>query len=266
MEINAVFIVTIVIFLLFILLGFSRGVLGIVYGVASWVFLFFFVNWASPQIYTNLQGGQIEEKVSTQVYEFLDERTADATTNMTDSLGDMVKVDDVKDVIYDTFGVKLPDKLIETDKKDSINIKKLLKDINLGEIVDKASKDTRGTMLVEVTAIITAAVMRGIATVIAIAIALIICMVVLILIKIIGKLPALGEANKILGVLFGACEGILVVWVLMYVISIIPATDIGVTLMSQIDNNFILKYLYDNNQVMAFFAGEGTFALLTAGK
>jgi hypothetical protein len=50
-----------------------------------------------------------------------------------------------------------------------------------------------------------------------------------------------------LGVIAGIAEGVIVIWFVFALISLIARTDYGTTLLSYIDNSRILTWLSDNN-------------------
>ena len=208
MEINGLFIAVVVLFAVLMILGYMRGILAIVFGVASWVFFFMFVNWASPQVYVNLQDSAVEKSVSEHVQKLLEEKVS-----------------------------------------QGINIDTLLPE---DTVIKPGIESAKEGMVNEAAAIITAEILRGLSFVISAVIALIICLVVLIVIKIISRAPLLGGANHTVGLLFGAMEALLVVWVLMYIVSLSPTSDFGESMLKQIESNMILKLLYDSNVISSF--------------
>ena len=64
---------------------------------------------------------------------------------------------------------------------------------------------------------------------------------------IVSKLPIVGSVDKMGGILFGALEALLVVWIVFLVISLLANTEIGGNLFNQIEENKVLKMIYDKN-------------------
>ena len=184
-EINGLFIVVIFILAACMFIGYMRGLLGIVFGIASWVFFFVFVKFASPAVYDNLKGSEVEKNISAWVKQTLSEKSMDFAADV------------AKDVLTDT-------------------------------------------------------IMKGLSTAIAAVIAIIICVAVLIVIKLISDAPLLGGANHAAGLLFGVVEGMLVISLLFFAISIFATADAVAGLVEQINNNIILKSLYDHNPIQLF--------------
>ena len=81
----------------------------------------------------------------------------------------------------------------------------------------------------------------------------VVTVVVAILIKVLGlidKLPLIGGMNRIAGGAVGVGIGILMVWILFLLVTIVYDTSLGQTCFEQIETSKILSYLYDNNPLM----------------
>lgn len=61
------------------------------------------------------------------------------------------------------------------------------------------------------------------------------------------KLPVLGFANRVGGLIAGALQGMCVVWLLFMVISLLSGTRIGLQLQNMINDSFILQPVYETN-------------------
>lgn len=64
---------------------------------------------------------------------------------------------------------------------------------------------------------------------------------------IIAKLPGIDSINHIGGLIVGLAEGLLVVWILFYVIALCQGSEWGAQMMDSIQEDQLLKFLYDNN-------------------
>lgn len=73
----------------------------------------------------------------------------------------------------------------------------------------------------------------------------------LIFTNIIERIPFVDEANNALGLLLGLCEGVLVVWLLFIVITAMGNTTLGAQLLTEINDNSFLAFLYNNNLLSA---------------
>ena len=242
MTINFFFVVVLVIFALLMLLGYLRGILGIVMGALSWVFLFLFVNLITPQVYENIKGSDLEKEVFERTYTYLSDKVDQGVIEVGKSIKKTKKKDKLSDELFSTYGIRIPDELLTE------NVAKTIKE---NKEVASALDAAGDKVLTEVSIVVTDSIIKGMAMLITIVIGFVICMVATIIVQVVSKMPLIGEANRFAGLLFGTCEALLVVWVLMYVITVAAATDFGQSMMAQIDENIILKFLYDHNQILA---------------
>ena len=65
-----------------------------------------------------------------------------------------------------------------------------------------------------------------------------------------ASLPIIGGVNRLLGLVAGFVQGILIVWVLFLIISVFASTPAGKTLMDEINNTPVLETLYNTNFLM----------------
>lgn len=72
------------------------------------------------------------------------------------------------------------------------------------------------------------------------------------LLKIVDKLPVIGWINKVGGVLLGAAEGILCLWILFAVLMLFSQSEIGGTLVREITGDMYLNFLYENNLLVQY--------------
>lgn len=68
----------------------------------------------------------------------------------------------------------------------------------------------------------------------------------------IGKLPVIGGLNRVAGGILGLGTGLIVVWVLFIIITLMYDTEIGKQCFESIGENEFLTYLYDNNVLMNY--------------
>lgn len=89
--------------------------------------------------------------------------------------------------------------------------------------------------------------MRACVTVVIMIILLCILRVLAVALDIFAKLPVINEVNKIIGIIIGTIEGILLVWVACLVLMACSGTPQGSQLMTEVSNNQILSFIFDNN-------------------
>ena len=69
---------------------------------------------------------------------------------------------------------------------------------------------------------------------------------------IIDKLPLIGGVNRLAGSVIGVGIGIVIVWILFIVVTLLYDTDLGRMCFENIETNPILKTMYDNNLLMKY--------------
>jgi len=74
--------------------------------------------------------------------------------------------------------------------------------------------------------------------------------------NIISKLPVLHQINTAAGVVFGALEGVVILWIVFVAITMLGSTGFGQTCMAMISESKILSFLYDSNVLSRFLFGK----------
>lgn len=72
----------------------------------------------------------------------------------------------------------------------------------------------------------------------------------------ISKLPVLHQINTIAGIAAGALEGLVILWILFIVLTMLGSTGFGQTCMAMINESRILSYLYDSNVLSKILLGK----------
>lgn len=72
------------------------------------------------------------------------------------------------------------------------------------------------------------------------------------IIGIIGKIPVIGGVNKLAGAVVGAGIGLIIVWILFILVTLLYSTTVGQACMTDIAASQILTKLYDGNVLMKF--------------
>jgi hypothetical protein len=94
-------------------------------------------------------------------------------------------------------------------------------------------------------------VIQGIAVLLAFVIAEIAVLIVGILVKGLGRAPVIRQVNGLFGLLAGAVEGFLIVWILMFLAACLGSTSFGQTVIAEIYQNAFLVFLYEHNLITA---------------
>lgn len=256
MTLNVLFFVVLILLCLLAIRGFKRGFLGIVFGLIAWIFMIFFVQWASPKAYENLKKDEeIVSAVSQAVEEALDEKTKDITIENASSVLEDEKETSLADYLPKEAVAKY-EEMVSALKEFQSGLS-LVEEGDLKEdIMNQANasfNEKKEEIVLSATEIVTDYILHGIATLIAIVIGMILCGFVWLLIQVINHTPVIGTMSHFAGLIFGLLEGIFVTWIFMYIISFTTMTKIGGSAFSQIQENEFLLYLYNNNILMDLF-------------
>ena len=88
--------------------------------------------------------------------------------------------------------------------------------------------------------------------------------------KIISELPIIKVVNKIAGILVGACEGILFIWIGFLVLNYFEVGTISEFVTSSALSNPFMKVLYENNileqLIQMFITKNAYFGQLVSGR
>jgi len=90
-------------------------------------------------------------------------------------------------------------------------------------------------------------VTNGIAFLLSFALAIILIRVIMYAINILTSLPGIGFINSVGGMVLGGAQAILWIWVFFVVVTVLYNTTFGETLMSAIEGDAFLSFLYDKN-------------------
>lgn len=101
---------------------------------------------------------------------------------------------------------------------------------------------------------ITNVIINSIAFVITLVIAIVALWFVCNALNIIAKLPLLRQLNTTAGLAVGLAEGVLLVWILFAVLTMFAGSEFGRNTMEMIAENPLLDFLYKNNLVSKFIA------------
>lgn len=71
-----------------------------------------------------------------------------------------------------------------------------------------------------------------------------------------SKLPVLHQINTLFGVAIGALEGLVILWIVFVVITMLGSTGFGQACMAMISESKILSFLYDSNILSKILLGK----------
>lgn len=93
-------------------------------------------------------------------------------------------------------------------------------------------------------------IVNGIAFVVSFIITIIIVKLILYAVDILTELPVVGTLNRVGGAVLGLAQGVLWMWVVFLVITLMCNTSVGAYLMELIKSDSVLEWMYDRNYLM----------------
>lgn len=258
---NLVLIIMLFILFFLTLQGWRKGILGIVYGLVSWIFIFVFVTIANPYVLDYLKTQtHLYDKVYQQAEQFVEKKAESLPqdTGLTEWYQSMVQgipdnmMGDMTNAIQ-----KMQDTTSENEQLNQIlQSLKTQSDLTVDQFggatgILQLSDGTR-TLQQMLCHQIADFMMQGIATIVSLLIAQIIVLVVGFFVKGARQAPGIGHINGLLGLVAGAAEGFLVIWIIMYVAACVSTTTFGQGVILGVEQSTFLTYLYQHNLFMAF--------------
>ena len=221
---NWLFIVAAAILIVSMIVGFLRGFVKSIFSLFSFFFVLVAACFLAPHVDRYVEN-------NTQLYQMVEERcivhyerNAMEATNSTQLIEPASQ-----DEAISILGIDYPKQLQERFKKDLVNYAS-----ESGAFV-KLGKTTANIIIESVLFFLTLIVLWMIIRVIEG------------ILDLVAKLPVLNGTNKVLGILVGFVEGILILWLLAFALSLFCTTNMGSYLLGMVKENNILTFVYENN-------------------
>lgn len=222
--------ILLVMVVLFMLQGFRKGLIRTAVSMVSFVIVMLVTAWLNPYVgdfireRTNWEEN-IKEKCSTFLADYLEEQVEI-------SAGDQAMVIEE---------LPLPQ-----------SMKEKLAENNNSEIYRRMAVESFADYL---SGSIAYSIINGIGFLISFLVTIVIIKMILYAVDILTELPVIGGMNRLGGLALGAAQGILWIWILFLVVTLLCNTKIGGYLMGLIHEDPILLALYDKNLLMEIVMG-----------
>lgn len=213
-----------------VLWGYKKGFMSVVISLVSWVVVLIACNVLTPVVAEGILDNTplaevVQEAVNGQLNAAVDGVVSDALDNET-----IAEIE-----------AQIPEQILA---------------VILGEHESFADLIASGKEEIQVD---TTGVASAAAQLIALMIVLIITRVALVVVEkvlnLVAKLPLIGQANALLGVIAGALKGLVWCWVVLAVIAMLTYTGANTELIAMVNESAILTWLYENNLIMSALSG-----------
>lgn len=250
---NALTIVVIITFLVFMGLGFARGLVKSIFKIVLTALAILLAYLLSPIIsnviveYTN-----IDNSIRNKIYATIEKKVEEQIKEeMSDSFGEM---DDV-------VSNQLTEQYLEEEPNRNSQIE-FIQNMELPEFLQKALIDNNHSEMKQeigvtsfydyVSTYLARMIVNAIGFFCTFLLLNLLFNVTLLLLNMVMKLPGLNMVNRLGGALFGFVEALLIVWVVFIVIDIAVGTKFGGDLMVQINESSVLTFINDKNLLAQF--------------
>lgn len=221
---SVLFAVVLIILAGFTLHGYIKGFVRVIFSLVSIILTIGLASWLSPYV------SEILEK--TPVYENIQEKC----------------VESIKGKVQNEVGQ-------DVENQEPIQIAGIELPREWQEIItQKAAQATDGVLeqsgiYQEIGNYVAGIIINMIACVLTFIIVLLILRILVNVLDLVAKLPVLSAMNRLGGVVAGAAEGILIVWLIFFVITLCKSSEMCQGLLNDINQSAFLKLIYENNLI-----------------
>ncbi len=215
---NILLIIVLAVFALSVFGGYKKGFLKTAFSLLSWIVVFVLCNFATPMV--------TEALIEKTDIEVMIQTTVDA------------KISEVITETLETSGVAELEAALPAELKTAL----------LGENGSLQDVITNGAAL-DTTSLVNG-IVSILGFVITVVVLRIVMLVVEIVLAIVGKLPLIGPLDKLLGLVCGAGQGVILCWVVLAVVSVLALTGVNTEFATYISQSELLTWLQDNNVLL----------------
>lgn len=224
---NWLLVIVLLIILFSAIRGCCKGFLRVLFSLVSVIVLIVLVSYATPHV-----TGFIQEH--TQLDQKIAERISDKMQTSTEAT--MENAADTQQKGLEDAGIYLPESIQKVLIKEGVST--VESTVSQSGVYEKTGQWMAGVII----------------SVLAFLIALLLGILIVWMIgratDVVNHIPVIGGINRFLGFFAGGFQGIIAVWLLFLIISIMSGTDAGGVLAEHVEENTFLSFLYQHNLVL----------------
>lgn len=237
--------IVLVVMAIYILRGYRRGFIKSLASMASLIISVILVNFATPYVTEFL-------KSQTPVYDYILEKSEETfVIPQIDERADQQKSEDKTDEESETKQNSVDDRIIDQLPLPDA-LKNVIKESNTPEYYSALAAKSISDFVPKYMANLILNILSFVITFILVMSFIWLAVMTL---NIIASLPVLSGINRILGLVLGFLQGLIIVWISFLIITIFSNTDAGRQLMTMIAESPVLSSLYDANLLLDFLQG-----------
>ena len=281
---NWLLIVVVVLWAFYIVRGYKKGMLKMLYSLVSWIVILILVTMATPYMTEFLTANtSIEQNIHKTCKEKLKklvtgdnaatdadmapgtEPGSDSSSNSSANSGSDSSSNSSANSGSDSSSNSSANSGSDSSSNSNTDITKsnkaLLDALGLKipeELLDSIAGDNNladsffeSTGLYEQAATeITAFAMKGISFILCLIVAVIISRIIYGMISIVEAAPVVGTLNRLLGIIIGSVKGLFIVWTVFAIVAMNAMTQAGMMMSDYIYESPFLQWIYENNFVL----------------
>lgn len=221
---NWLFIIVAIVFLIFMIRGWAKGFLRLLFSLVSVLVIIGLMSWLAPKVATGLQE-------HTPIYQMVQDRCEEKIQEKFET-----EASSFEECIEEE-SIALPHKVI-------------------GYLVENGETALENAGVYQnIAARMAQMLLSGVSFLIGFLIAIIIVKTIGKMLGIIDHIPILNGMNRLLGLLGGLAEGYIIISLFFAGLVLFSTTKIGLTLTQHIDQSVLLSKLYYNNFFVKLFYG-----------
>lgn len=227
---------------IFAFIGWRVGFIKSVFSLISTIAVILITILVSP-IVTNIL--KSNEKISEGIQAKL-ELVIDLS-----GIAENLSTEEEKDPLAFIENLELPSSIKDTIKDSLINTMKEKKEVAADFVGDKLD-----SLEIYICELFTDIILNALGFFITFILAAVGMAVLCFVLDLLSKLPVLHQINTLAGVAIGALEGLVILWIVFIVITMLGSTEFGQNCLTMIGESKILSFLYDSNVLSKFLLGK----------
>lgn len=222
--------------------GWRAGFVKTVFSLVSTIVIIIITILVSPMVTNMLKGNdKISGVIQTKLEQIID----------LSGIADDLSSEEEKDPTAFIDNLELPDSIRNTIK-DSLYETMEEKEQEAADFVGDSLNALKVYICETLTNIVLNAIGFFITFLLAAAGMAVLCFVL----DLLSKLPVLHQINTLAGIAMGALEGLVILWILFIVITMLGSTELGQSCMTMISESRLLSFLYDSNILSKILLGK----------
>ena len=239
---NGLLLFAVAIIAIFALIGWKVGFVKSVFSLISTIAVIIITILVSPIVTNMLKSNEkISEGIQVKLEQIID----------LSGIAENLSVEEEKDPLAFIENLQLPASIKDTIKDSLMNTMKEKKEVATDFVGDKLD-----SLEQYICKLFTDIILNALGFFITFILAAVAMAVLCFVLDLLSKLPVLHQLNTLAGAAIGALEGLVILWIMFIVITMLGSTDFGQNCLTMIGESEILSFLYDSNILSNFLLGK----------